>query len=124
MSVCPNDAVSYDSYNLKKDEVDKIKKVKDYLLASYEEPMDMKKLVRLSGLNEWSLRKGFKLLYGMPVYKFLLSKRMEVAKELLSHENLSVTEVAYHLGYGNHSNFINAFKKVMGFPPGKLKRGD
>lgn len=124
MCLYPDNTAQYDNYNLKTDEIDRISKVKEYLLANYEEPLNMKKLVRMSGLNEWSLRKGFKLLYGMPLYKFLMNRRMEVAKELLSQEDLSVTQVAYHVGYGNHSNFINAFKKVMGFPPGKLKRGE
>jgi len=49
--------------------------------------------------------------------KLILSEKMKAAKELLSETNLSVINIAEHLGYDNPSYFMRVFKKCTGFTP-------
>ncbi len=111
-----------DNFIFKKRDKDKVISVKDYLLKHYDQPCTCEELARVGGINEWMLRKLFKLLFGMPVYEFLLTLRMEKAKELLRSGEKSVKEIALETGYSNHSNFSNAFKKHFGYPPGQLRK--
>lgn len=47
----------------------------------------------------------------MPVYTYLLDKRLELAK-FLEEKQLRVSDVANLVGYGNMSHFAAAFRKI------------
>ena len=49
---------------------------------------------------------------GRKFTQILLEKRMERAVLLMKNTTLSIDEISSLLGYGNHSNFYKAFKKV------------
>jgi len=42
-------------------------------------------------------------------------------KELLVYNELSLTEIAYRLGYGNVQYLSNQFKKITGLTPSHFK---
>jgi AraC family transcriptional regulator len=84
------------------------------LLESLDKPITIKKLSRKVGMNECYLKKGFKEVNGCTIFQFYHSKRMEKAKYLLMEKGLTVTEVAYCLGYASVSNFSVAFRKYSG----------
>ena len=67
-------------------------------------------------LNEFKLKKGFKELFGVPVYTYVLDKRLELARDLLE-KKLYVSDVANLVGYGNMSHFAAAFRKKYGVNP-------
>ncbi|MHA3977602.1 AraC family transcriptional regulator [Halovulum sp. GXIMD14794] len=48
--------------------------------------------------------------------------RLRKATELLSHGELSVTEIALSLGYNDPGNFSRAFRRWTGFPPSMARR--
>jgi AraC-like DNA-binding protein len=52
----------------------------------------------------------------------LMSLRLEHARELLSHRDLSVTEVAASCGFNDSSHFARRFRKRFGVAPGQLRR--
>jgi AraC family transcriptional regulator len=72
------------------------------------------------GLNQLKLKRGFRSLFGMGVYSLFQRHRMERARELLSHHN--VTETALMLGYSNISHFSAAFRKQFGVLPGEARK--
>ena len=45
------------------------------------------------------------------------SVAMEAAKEMLSGSPLSITEIAYQLGFSDNHNFSRTFKRVTGQTP-------
>jgi AraC-like DNA-binding protein len=67
------------------------------------------------------LKVNFKKKFGIPLSQYVHSKCMERAKILLSLNVDSVTAIAYELGYGNKSNFINAFKKYYNCLPHQMR---
>jgi AraC-like DNA-binding protein len=46
--------------------------------------------------------------------------RLEMAKQLLGGQTLTVSEVAYRVGFGNPTSFSRAFKERFGVPPSDL----
>ena len=99
----------------------KIKKAKEYLLKHYKEPITIQKLSKIVGTNEFTLKKGFKTLYGETIFCCVNNLKMTKAKKLLTDKNLSVTQVSEIIGYKNPQHFSTAFKKKFGFVPSKLK---
>ncbi len=99
--------------------VRKIKNAKEYLLKQMDAPPGLKELAKISGLNEFQLKAGFKEVYGNTVYGYLLDQKMDQARTLLDSGKFQVNEVAYKMGYANTSHFIAAFRKKFGVTPKK-----
>ncbi len=59
----------------------------------------------------------FRAVAAKSVKEYVIGVKMEKAKELLRTINLSITDVAYQLGYSNPFYFTNVFTKHFGFPP-------
>lgn len=55
-------------------------------------------------------------------YQFLLTQRMNLAADLLTHERLRVHQVAERLGFPDPSQFSRAFKRVAGMAPITFQR--
>ncbi|MBO9636281.1 MAG: helix-turn-helix transcriptional regulator [Chitinophagaceae bacterium] len=103
-------------------DIDKIREAREYLLANMEHPLTVIELSHKVGINDFKLKKGFKQLYGVTIFDFLLEARMEKARALLTETDTPIHEIAFATGYKNVSSFTAAFKKRMGFPPSAMKR--
>jgi len=97
----------------------KIRKAKDIVLANMAEPPGLQELADQVGLNLKKLKMGFKQIYGDSVYSFLFDYKMEYARKLLDSGSYNVNEVGLKIGYSTASHFIAAFKKKFGTTPKK-----
>ena len=59
----------------------------------------------------------FKQLTGTTIIQYLIRRRMEYAKKLLSSTDYSVLEVSSALGYTSLSHFISVFRQEYGITP-------
>ncbi|WP_409070204.1 helix-turn-helix domain-containing protein [Clostridium sp. FAM 1755] len=105
------------SISLSKDDIKSIYKAKNILDRSITQKITLSYLSKEVCLNEFKLKKGFKELFGMPVYTYLLDKRLELAKFFLEEKKFRVSDVANLVGYGNMSHFAAAFRKKYGVNP-------
>lgn len=83
-------------------------------------PFSLKELARKTGLNDFKLKRGFKMLFGQTVFGYLTDLRMKKASELL-YNGYRVSEVAEQVGYKNAHHFTVAFKKKFDTTPSKIK---
>lgn len=97
----------------------KIRKAKDIIIARMAEPPSLQELATEIGLNIKKLKEGFKQIYGDSVFSFLLDYKMEHARRLLETNQFNVNEVGIKIGYSTASHFIAAFKKKFGSTPKK-----
>src|SRR5436190_6131754 len=97
----------------------KIRKAKEIVLANIAEPPGLQELADQVGLNLKKLKMGFKQIYGDTVYGFLFDYKMEMARRLLDSGSYNVNEVGLKIGYSTGSHFIAAFKKKFGTTPKK-----
>ena len=97
----------------------KIKKAKEIVIANMAEPPGLQELADQVGLNLKKLKMGFKQIYGDTVYGFLFEYKMECARKLLDSGSYNVNEVGLNIGYSTGSHFIAAFKKKFATTPKK-----
>lgn len=97
----------------------KIKKAKEIIIANMAEPPSLEALSEQVGLNLKKLKMGFKQIYGDTVYGFLFDYKMDYARQLLDSGSYNVNEVGLKIGYSTGSHFIAAFKKKFGTTPKK-----
>lgn len=101
------------------DNVLKIRKAKDIVIANMAEPPTLQELADEVGINLKRLKMGFKQIYGDSVYSFLFDYKMEFSRRLLDSGSYNVNEVGLKIGYSTSSHFIAAFKKKFGTTPKK-----
>lgn len=78
------------------------------------------------GMSRSNLLRKVKKETGLSVSVFIRQIRLEYSLDLLNDKNLTVSEVAYMVGFNSPSYFIKCFHEHYGFPPGeaiKVKKG-
>ena len=63
----------------------------------------------------------FSEVEGTTIEKYFINQRIEKAKELIVYDELSLSEIAYQLGYSSVSYLSNQFKKITGLTPTHYK---
>jgi AraC-like DNA-binding protein len=99
--------------------VRKIRKAKEIILAQMSEPPTLQELSSEIGLNIKKLKEGFKQIYGETVYGYLIDHKMNEARRMLNAKQHNINEISLRLGYSTSSHFISAFKKKYGTTPKK-----
>jgi AraC-like DNA-binding protein len=107
--------------NLKKADIDKMYQAKELILQKINEPCSLISLAREVGTNEFTLKKGFKEVFGTTVFGFIQDLKMEEAKRMLLQEQLAIHQVSELVGYKNPQHFTVAFKKKFGVSPKELR---
>ncbi len=97
----------------------KIRKAKEIIIANMAEPPGLEELSEQVGLSLKKLKIGFKQIYGDTVYGFLFDYKMDFARQLLDSGSYNVNEVGLKIGYSTGSHFIAAFKKKFATTPKK-----
>lgn len=59
----------------------------------------------------------FSEVKGITIEHFIIAHKIELAKELLIYNELSLTEIAHKLHYSSVAHLSNQFKKVTGLTP-------
>lgn len=101
------------------DNVRRIRKAKEIVIARMTEPPTLAELSVEIGLSLKKLKEGFKQIYGDSVYSFLFDYKMDHARKLLESGKHNVNEIGLKVGYSTSSHFIAAFKKKYGTTPKK-----
>ncbi len=75
------------------------------------------------GITSRHLRRIFKQEYGVSPVRFLRTRRLLLAKSLLTDTDLSITTVAFASGFGSIRRFNDSFKEHYRMPPSRFRKG-
>ncbi len=64
----------------------------------------------------------FSEVEGTTIEKYIILQKIERVKELLVYDELTLSEIAYQMGYSNVAYLSNQFKKVTGLTPSHFKQ--
>ena len=102
---------------LKPEQLERVHYAREILLRDLSNPPSLADLAQQVGLNDFILRQGFRQAFDTTVFGQLQAHRLEVAKQLLTEQDISVSEVAHRVGYASMSYFSRAFKRKFGIGP-------
>jgi AraC-like DNA-binding protein len=71
------------------------------------------------GVNRSQVHRRLKKITNKSVSQFIREIRLKKAKELLEAGNLTISEIAYKVGFGSPSYFIKCFHEYFGYAPGE-----
>jgi AraC family transcriptional regulator len=64
----------------------------------------------------------FSEIEGITIEKYIIHQKIEKVKELLVYDELTLSEIAYKMGYSNVAYLSSQFKKVTGLTPSHFKQ--
>ncbi|HEX8334085.1 MAG TPA: AraC family transcriptional regulator [Segetibacter sp.] len=64
----------------------------------------------------------FSEVEGITIEKYLINQKIEKVKELIIYDELSLSEIAYQLGYSSVAHLSTQFKKVTGLTPSHFRQ--
>jgi AraC-like DNA-binding protein len=74
-----------------------------------------------TGLNYNYLSTLFSSLEGITIEKYIIHLKIEKVKELIVYGELTISEIAFRLGYSSVQHLSNQFKKITGLTPSYFK---
>jgi AraC family transcriptional regulator len=83
--------------------------------------IQLTELAKLSGQDKSSFSRSFQDATGHTPYEYFILRRIEHAKKLL-HTTMSITDIAFSVGYTNPSKFSATFRKVVGNTPSQWRK--
>ena len=90
----------------------------DYISEHYFDPdINNDRLARLCGISTVYFRKCFEALMGVPPIRYLHDFRIQRAKDILSSDYGSISQVAGSVGYRSVYHFSKMFKTYTGLNP-------
>jgi AraC family transcriptional regulator len=98
-----------------------LRRVRDSLEDSYLQARGLTELAAIASVHPVHLSREFHKHYHMTIGEFIRKRRIEYASELLSHSELSMTEIASTCGFSDQSHFCALFKKHSGMTPAKFR---
>jgi AraC family transcriptional regulator len=64
----------------------------------------------------------FSEVEGITIEQFFIQQKIEKVKELIAYDELTLSEIAWKLGYSSVAHLSAQFKKVTGFTPSHIKK--
>ena len=64
----------------------------------------------------------FSEVESITIEQFIINQKIEKVKELLMYDQLSLTQIAFQLGYSSTAHLSTQFKKLTGLTPSKVKK--
>lgn len=98
-----------------------VKRVEKLMAEHPEARYTVTELARQLEVSRGYFSRIFKETLGVSPAKYIEQRRMQYAGELLKSTTLTVSEVAFKLGFDQPGQFGRSFKRVMGCTPGQFR---
>ena len=92
-----------------------------YLRAHWDQPVALATLEHISQRDRWKLSRDFRLAFGTSPYRYLLMRRLEHARHLLS-SGAAIADVAATCCFADQSHLTRQFRLAFGLTPKQWSR--
>ena len=101
-----------------------LRRARDRMDREFAEPLDVPALAAGALMSPGHFSRLFREAYGETPYNYLMTRRIERAKQLLRHTDLSITDVCVAVGCTSLGSFSSRFAELVGEPPSSYRQRD
>jgi AraC family transcriptional regulator len=98
------------------------RRAREVLLANIKRGVPLKEVARECGLSVGYFSHAFRRTLGVAPHKWLTEQRVELSKEKLRDDGLSLSDVAAECGFSDQSHLTRIFRQAVGVSPGAWRR--
>jgi AraC family transcriptional regulator len=99
-----------------------IRRASAFLEANLAGNPTLAQLARECGVSCSHFARAFKESMGLPPHRWLTKMRIDRAKDMISHGDLDLAEIALICGFVDQSHMTRTFSRFGGHPPGRWRR--
>lgn len=110
-------SLSNHKHATQKDLIPRLLQARQFIEAQYLEPIKTRHIADYVALSEYHFSRLFKAAFDVTVHQHVLRLRLDRARYLLESPSMSITDIAFSIGYNSLSAFINAFRKYFDMTP-------
>ena len=93
-----------------------------FVKANYAEKVTLGVAAKLCGLGRYQFSRAFKQAHGTTFREFVIIHRIQKAEQMLCFANLSITDVAFSVGFNDLSHFAQMFRRYVGVRPSEYAK--
>jgi len=101
----------------------RLRRVLDYIDAKVTADLSVAELASVAGLSVFHFSRAFAATMGLPPHRYVSSRRLELARRLLSEGRLPLSQIALECRFSSQASFSRAFLRAIGVTPGAFRRG-
>lgn len=98
------------------------RRIAEYIDAHIGDEIRIAALAQLVGLSAGHLHRAFRATTGVTPLAFVNEQRIQRALKILATENISITELAFRVGFVSPSHFTRTFRRITGSNPSQVRR--
>jgi AraC family transcriptional regulator len=99
------------------------RRAKDMLVANLDGAVALADVAKECRLSVSHFSRAFRQSIGVAPHRWLINRRVDLAKDLLRDRNAPLSEVALRCGFADQSHFTRVFTRRAGVSPGAWRRG-
>lgn len=96
--------------------------IADYIAERYRDDLTLDQLAEKACMNKYKFCKVFKRRIGQSLTSYLNYVRVNNSAELIQNPDLSITEIAFYIGYKSIVHFERMFKSQYGMSPREFRK--
>jgi AraC family transcriptional regulator len=99
-----------------------VRRAKEILCANLDGRVPLQEVARQCRLSVSHFSRAFRHSMGVAPHNWLLTRRVEAAKEKLRDDRMSLLDVALACGFADQSHLTRVFTRIVGISPGAWRR--
>jgi AraC family transcriptional regulator len=99
----------------------RLRAVTEYIEGHLDASPTLGQMAAVARLSPYHFARQFRAATGLPPHQFVIARRVERARRLLQAGDLSLAEVAAHVGFSDQSQFTRHFRRLVGVTPGLFR---
>ena len=99
-----------------------LRRVTDYIEAHLDDDLSLRQLAAVAGLGLSHFKLLFRRSTGLPLHQYVIRRRVERARQLLTKGELPIAEVALEAGFTHQSHMARHLRRLLGVAPSALAR--
>jgi AraC-like DNA-binding protein len=84
--------------------------------------IDLEQTAAQAGISPFHFLRLFSSVLGVTPHQYLVRSRLRHAARLLADDDISITDIAYDVGFGDLSNFVRTFHRAAGLSPLRFRQ--
>jgi len=93
-----------------------------YVRENLDKEITLKRMASIAGMSESNFSRRFKASMKITPYQYVLQERLEEAKYMLRHLDMSLVHIAAATGFSSQSHFSTVFRKHTKLTPLQFRR--
>jgi len=99
---------------------DRLRRILEFIDTHLHQRLTLADIAAEVHLSPYHLTRSFKQAMGLSLHQYVIKRRVERGFHLLESGDYTIAEVAWLVGFADHSHFTRHFKHQYGIPPSNI----